>query len=283
MIKLAAFADEADASLEGQLAALKRNAIPYIELRGLDGVNIGDITEEQAHIYAARLREADIRVWSIGSPIGKVSLCEDMTAHMEKLHHVCRLARIFGTDKVRMFSFFDASDKEALVVRTLTEMVRIAQGYGVILCHENEKKIFGDTVERVLCLTEQVEGLCTVYDPANFIEVGEDIGVAMDALHSMSTYFHIKDVIAETGELVPAGYGDGRIGALIERIGEEDRVLTLEPHLRVFDGYAEIDGTEMKNKFSFADNNEAFDAAVSALKGVLLACGYQYKDGGYIK
>ncbi len=283
MIKLAAFADEADASFEGQIAALKRNGISCIELRGLDGVNIGDITEEQAHTYAARLREADIRVWSIGSPIGKVSLCEDMSEHMEKLHHVCRLARIFGTDKIRMFSFFDAYDKEALVIEVLAEMVRIAAGYGVILCHENEKKIFGDTLERVLRLTECVEGLHTVYDPANFIEVGEDIGAAMDALHTQSTYFHIKDVIAETGELVPAGYGDGQIRQLIEYIGDDDRVLTLEPHLRVFDGYAEIDGTEMKNKFSFADNNEAFDAAVHALKELILACGYQYKDGGYIK
>jgi gamma-glutamylcysteine synthetase len=52
MIRLAAFADEADKMVEGQIAALKRNGVEYIELRGLDGKNIAQISEEEAHKYA---------------------------------------------------------------------------------------------------------------------------------------------------------------------------------------------------------------------------------------
>ena len=60
-------------------------------------------------------------------------------------------------------------------------------------------------------------------------------------------------------------------------------VLTLEPHLAIFAGYAAIDSTEMKNKFTFATNGEAFDAAVLALKTLLLKAGYQETTEGFVK
>ena len=67
------------------------------------------------------------------------------------------------------------------------------------------------------------------------------------------------------------------------KIGKEDKVLTLEPHLAVFEGYAQIDNSEMKNKFAYASNGEAFDAAVKALKNILIEQGYQEKNGGFEK
>ena len=283
MIKLAAFADEADASFDGQLAALKRNEIGYIEIRGLDGTNVSEISEDSAKDYAARLKEAGIKVWSIGSPIGKVKISDDLDAHLNKLRHVCRLAKIFETDKIRMFSFHEAYEEKEKVFSTLSKMVEIANEYGVKLCHENEKKIYGDTLERVNEIAENVKGLYLIYDPANFIEVGEDPYKTLPALHGKSEYFHIKDVIAETKTLVPAGYGNGRIGDLVEMIGDDDKTLTIEPHLKVFKGYAEIDGSEMKNKFHYESNGEAFDAAVSALKAVIESKGYKKVDGGYAK
>ena len=39
-VKLCAFSDEADPSLEGQIAALKRNNVPYMEMRGVNGKNV---------------------------------------------------------------------------------------------------------------------------------------------------------------------------------------------------------------------------------------------------
>ncbi len=283
MIKLAAFADEADSSFDGQLEALKRNEIEYIEVRGLDGVNISAISEEKAKEYAARLKEENVKVWSIGSPIGKVKISDDLDAHLDKLRHVCRLAKIFGTDKIRMFSFHEAYEEKEKVFSTLSKMVEIANEYGIKLCHENEKKIYGDTLERVLEISENVPGLYLVYDPANFIEVGEDPYKTLPALHGKCEYFHIKDVIAESKTLVPAGYGNGRIDKLVEMIGDDDKVLTIEPHLKVFNGFAEIDGTEMKNKFHYNSNGEAFDAAVNAIKAVIKNQGYKKVDGGYSK
>ena len=280
MIRLCAFADEADKMVDGQIAALKRNKIGLIELRGLDGVNIGKLSEDEAHDYAKKFSDAGIKVWSIGSPIGKVDISVDIDEYLETVRHICRLARIFDTDKIRMFSFFGAYDYEDKVIDNLKKMVAVAAEEGVKLYHENEKEIFGDTLERVEKLMASVDGLGFIYDPANYLEVGEAADVTLDALHAKTDYFHIKDVIAESSVLVPAGHGDGKIDEIVARI-EDDKVLTIEPHLMVFEGYSDIDNTEMKNKFTFADNNEAFDAAVAALKGILTEAGYKETEKGF--
>ena len=286
MIRLCAFADESDKMVEGQIKALKRNGIDRIELRGLDGTNIAKITEDEARAYAKQFEDAGIKVWSIGSPLGKVRITADFEEHMAEVRHVCRLAKIFGTDKIRMFSFRHAYEAREQVMSYLRAMIDIAKEEGVELYHENEKAIYGDTLERVLDIMNEIDGLKYIYDPANYLEVGEKADDTLGALHAKTDYFHIKDVIAETGTLVPAGCGDGKIDELIARIDPaDDKVMTLEPHLKVFEGFAEIDGTEMKNKYHFESNEAAFDAAVNALKGLLADAGYKYDEAkrGYVK
>ena len=284
MIRLCAFADEAGSSLQAQIDALHRNGIGLLEIRTVDSVNIGDMTLERAEEVAAILKENNLKVWSLGSPMGKVSLDEafQFEEYLPKVEHMCKLANVFGADKIRMFSFFDAYDKKEQVIAYLKRMVEVANKYGVKLCHENEKSIYGDTLERVQELMESVPGLKFVYDPANFVQCDEPSQATLAALHDKMEYFHIKDVIAETQELVPAGVGDGNIPKLVEMI-HDDKVLTLEPHLAIFDGYATIDAEEMKNKFHFENNDEAFDYAVIALKGILTAQGYKEENGGFVK
>ena len=153
---------------------------------------------------------------------------------------------------------------------------------GSPLCHENEKKIYGDTVERVLDIRDNVPGLAFVYDPANFLQCDEMPDKTLPALHGISTYFHIKDVIHETGELVPAGCGDGQVARLVQMI-EGDTILTIEPHLKLFGSYQQIDGEEMKHRFRFDTNDEAFDAAVNALKKILTENGYREENGGFVR
>ena len=47
-IRLCAFADETSAAIDHQIEALKRNSIPYLEIRNVDGCNIAKITLEKA-------------------------------------------------------------------------------------------------------------------------------------------------------------------------------------------------------------------------------------------
>ena len=85
-----------------------------------------------------------------------------------------------------------------------------------------------------------------------------------------------------SGELVPAGKGDGLIDKILSEM-TIDPVLTLEPHLKVFDGYSSIDGSELKTKYSYASNTEAFDAAAKSLKELIISAGYTNKNGNYIR
>ena len=49
--RLAAFADEADSRLDGQISAMRENGVEYLEIRGVDGKNVSDITEiGRAHV-----------------------------------------------------------------------------------------------------------------------------------------------------------------------------------------------------------------------------------------
>ena len=88
--KLCAFADEADKMISGQIAALQGNSMDLIELRGIDGKNVADITADEAKELKKRLDGEGIAVWSIGSPLGKIKLSDDLDAHMELTRHVCR-------------------------------------------------------------------------------------------------------------------------------------------------------------------------------------------------
>lgn len=282
MIKLSAFSDEAGSSLKEQISALKRNGISLMELRSIAGKNVAEFTEEEAKAYQKQLEENRISVWSIGSPLGKVDIDVDFSEYCEKVRHVCKLANIFKAQRIRMFSFFNAYEKEEKVFAYLQEMVKIGKEYGVYMCHENEKDVFGDTAERVLKIMQNVDGLKYVYDPANYLQCGQSADETLATFHAKTDYFHIKEVIASTGELVPAGYGDGKIKELVAKIDSE-KVLTLEPHLMEFDAYKSIDNTEMKHKFTFANEQEAFDAAVVALKNILKELNYKEEKGEFVK
>ena len=282
MIRLCAFSDEASRELKGQIAALLRNGISLTELRSVGKKNVKDLTTGEAKEVKKELNGSGISVWSVGSPLGKVDLAADFNAYLDTVKHVCELAAELGTEKVRAFSFYHAYQELQKVYDRLNRMAEVAAEFGVTLYHENEKEIFGDTADRVLAIMENVRGWKYVYDPANFIQVGEKAERTLALLHSKTDYFHIKDVIAATGELVPAGYGDGKIAELIDAIAD-DKVLTIEPHLALFDAYASIDGSEMKHKFTYRDGNEAFDAAVSALKNLLNNAGYREEKGAYVK
>ena len=283
-IRLCAFADEAAGDFDGQIAALKRSNIGLIELRNADGKNVADFTLEYAREIKAKMNANGIAVWSIGSPVGKSKIEDDFAFEKKRLNHILDLCGIFGCDKIRIFSFFtNEYDKHrAEIKHRLKEMYKIAKARGITLCHENEKDIYGDTVARTKDLLDNIKELGSIFDPANFLQCGQDIDAAIDLLFDRTDYFHIKDVISKTGELVPAGMGDGKIDRLIKYM-KKDYVLTVEPHLKVFAGYANIDKAEMKNKFTFNSNGEAFDCAVEALKKILKENNFKENKGIWVK
>lgn len=281
-VNLSAFSDEAASDIKGQISAMQLNGIKFTELRSISGKNVSEFTFDECKEYLKEFNDNGIKVFSIGSPLGKVDIDTDFDKYLDLVKKVCEIANVFGTDKIRMFSFFKAYEQKEKVFEYLNKMVEVGNSFGVKMCHENEKDIYGDTAERVCEIMDNVKGLKFVYDPANYIQVNEPAQKTLQLFHDKVEYFHIKDVINETGELVPAGYGDGDINSLVSMI-DRNVTLTLEPHLAVFDAYAKIDNTEMKHKFKFENNLEAFKFAVDALKDILIKNGFADVNGEFVK
>ena len=279
-IRLSAFSDEAADSIDGQIAALKRNGIAYTELRSVDGKNVSEFTDKEAAEYARKLHGKGINVWAVGSPLGKTDISTDFSEYENKVRRVCATAKILGTDKVRIFSFFNAYGKRKEVIERLQHMTDIGYEYGVTMYHENEKEIYGDTAERVLDLMDHVPNLRFVYDPANFLQTGECANDTLPLLRRCG-YVHIKDARLG-GAIVPAGMGDGQIERLLGELKGEV-TLTLEPHLTVFDGYAKIDCTQLRHKYHYNSSKEAFAAAAQALRELLRENCYMETNGVWKK
>lgn len=270
--KLSAFADEAGESLDEQIAAMVENGISYLEIRGVDGENIADITHAKAREIRKRLDSAGIAVWSLGSPYGKIGIGDDFEAHLEKFKHSLIVADILGAKHIRLFSFYmphdDAEKYYGEVMRRLYRFQVVSKGSGITLCHENEKGIFGDTAARCAQIHKEFPSIKAIFDPANFIQCGQDTKEAWELLSPYVEYMHIKDALPN-GAVVPAGKGIGNIPFILSQYKGE--VLTIEPHLSVFSGFdkLEADNKTSINDYCYPSSREAFDAAVVALKEII--------------
>lgn len=272
-----AFADEASGSIDKQIIAMKRNGLQGLEIRNVDGTNVSDITLEKAKEVHEKMEAAGLKVWSIGSPLGKIGIGDDFDAHMVKFKHTLEVAKVLKCNNIRLFSFYLPGDKEPEsfkeeVIRRLQQMVEAAKDSGIDLCHENEKGIYGDVAKRCLEIHQAIPELKGIFDPANFIQCGQDTLEAWELLHPYIKYLHIKDAL-ESGMVVPAGAGIGNLQKIVDAFyAQGGRNVTIEPHLTVFEGLRELEGKDREIKvaeFKYPDADTAFDVACNALKALL--------------
>ena len=275
--KLCAFADEADQLVSGQIKALQENNIELLEVRGVNGKSVTDLTTVEMRELRKELDDGGIKVWSIGSPIGKIGMRDDFGAHLELFRHTLELAHIAGADKMRIFSFH-MNDEDPVkckdeVIDRMGKFVDVAKGSGISLCHENEKGIYGDVPERCVDILKAIPEISAVYDPANFIQCGAETLSAWKLLKPYIHYMHMKDALADK-TVVPPGKGDANIPVLLEEYASiGGGVITLEPHLSAFVGLSdlEIEGKGMQSIIGngYKTRRDAFDAGVNALKALI--------------
>lgn len=248
-IIITGFADEIDENLHVQLEGVKKLGMSYFDPRNLYGKTISLLDEAETEALAAEMEKYGVKAGCIGSRIGKIGIGDDFAPHMEELANTIRIAKRLGTKYIRIFSFFmpkgeDNSQFRKEVMERMKKMAALAEAEGVMLLHENEKGIYGDTADRCLDILDTISSpaLGCVFDPANFVQVGQDCRKAFDILGSYITYMHIKDAL-EDGTVVPAGMG---LGCVPEILGELlDRGYTgfacLEPHLGTFEGLQDLE------------------------------------------
>lgn len=276
-ILLSAFIDEYSDDLVEQLDALERFGIHYLELRHVNGKNVSEMTDEEINELKRLCDERGIGISAIGSPLGKIRLDGDPEAHLALTERICRYATVLGARYVRMFSFYPPQGEEigahrAEVLEMLEKMLAIADRFGVVLCHENEARIYGDTPERCRDLLDSFDGrLRAVFDMGNFVLEGCEPTAAYKLLAPYVSYFHIKDALS-AGAIVPAGLGEAEIKPILEAYcanGEGDFFISLEPHLETFAGLNALTESTFTNPYKYDDAKAAFTDAVAKLKALL--------------
>ncbi|MBQ3021992.1 MAG: sugar phosphate isomerase/epimerase [Clostridia bacterium] len=250
MIKLSGFADEISSEVKVQFEVFNKLGISYFEPRGINGKNISLLNDEEIEDLKCMMAKYNIKVSSIGSPVGKMKISDDFSEHFEMYKHVVKIAKELGTKYIRMFSFYNdggewTQDEVAEVKVRLKKLIDYAKEQDVVLLHENEKDIYGESVKRVLSLMQELscDNFKAVFDPANFVQVQENTVEALKTLRPYVEYFHIKDARMEDGFIVPAGAGDGHIEEIVRELVKEgyDGFLSLEPHLGTFEGLADLE------------------------------------------
>lgn len=238
---LSGFGDEIDPDPVVQLAVLQALGARFLELRGVDGIGILDLDDDRLDRLRALLAERGMAVSAIASPVGKVDVAAPVEAELARLERAIRAAHRLDTRYVRIFSFYRAGGRSAESVRDevlvrMRALAELAAREGVVLLHENEKDIYGDTPDRVLDIIESVgsHALRVAWDSANFVQVGVrpfTEGYAM--LRPHLEYLQVKDALAATGQVVPAGEGDGELLETLTALRDDGYAgfASLEPHL----------------------------------------------------
>ncbi len=273
---LNAFADESSGSFKEQIDALLRNGLNGLEVRAVDGQNIAEISLKKAKEMKEQLAANGLNTWSIGSRLGKIKITDSFAPHMDEFRYTLEVAHALDAKYIRLFSFYMPKDEDPAIYRNevlarMAEFVEAAKGSGIKLCHENEKGIYGDVASRCLEIQKALPSLGCIFDPANFVQCGQDTLEAWDMLAPYMTYMHIKDALPD-GKVVPAGKGAGNVREIVARYRANGGIaLTAEPHLSVFDALKSLEqegDVSVVNEYAYPSKEAAFDAGVAAMRDV---------------
>lgn len=274
-VTLSAFGDEIALELDEQLALLNELRVPGLDLRAAWGINVLQLTDEQARRARVACDNAGIHVSVLGSPVGKSPLADPIALDEERIRRLIELGGILGTTRIRIFSWYpdDTGSNDHYdrfvpeVIERLAALTAIAAEAGFTLLHENERHVVGDRPERAQAFADAIDSprFRLIWDPANYVQVGVlDCMQHFDAQAERVDCIHVKDSRADR-TVVPAGEGDGQFPELMAALRERgfSGVLALEPHLKRAEhsiGYSGPDGMTV---------------AVNALRRIMAAAGLE--------
>lgn len=279
--RLTGFADEIANELDVQVASVKKLGISHIEMRGVDGNNLIYHTDEKVKYIKNYLDDNGISLSALGSPLGKIGIQDAFEPHFEAFKRAVEVGHMMETKNIRMFSFYIPQDKplseyEEAVFERIGKFVDYAKKNDAVLLHENEKGIFGEKAAECKKLMDCFYGdnFKAIFDFANFVQAKDDTLEGYKLLKPHISYIHIKDALWDTGEVVPAGLGDGNVKAILKDLNDSgfEGYLSIEPHLSDFTGFSSLEGTGKRTLLKEGkklSGFEAFELAYNSLLDVL--------------
>jgi sugar phosphate isomerase/epimerase len=269
-MQICAITDEVSKNLAFALDVLQREQITNIDLRGVWGGNVTDLTSAQAE-EAQRLIEAGgFHVVALSTPVGKTKITDDFAPEIARFRRALELADQFGARYLRVFSFY-ANEEEAKqyrpeALRRLRQLSEMAAPAGVILAHENEEGGFcAWRPEECLAFHHELpDNFRALFEPCSFTVMGYDpYSEALPLLRPYTAYVHVRDTPRGTTHYGVVGEGDVRWSDILADLKAHHfgGYLTLEPHLG-WENYAQLtDETRVAN----------FQRAATALRTALAA------------
>jgi sugar phosphate isomerase/epimerase len=276
---LSAFADEAGKTIEEQIAALQRARLNRIDVRGLGDYNVSNLPLDLAKDAAEKLKAAGISVGMLGSPLGKIDIVDDFQSDLEALRHIAQIAPIFDCNAVRIFSYYNKTDRskdewQAESLKRLGALKDEAKKLGLVLYHENERHIFGDRCPEVLTILRELrdgETFRSIFDFDNYNQSGDDVWQNWQQLKDVTDAFHLKDSTKEC-QHVPIGQGAGYAREILSDAAKSgwNGPLSLEPHLAHSDAVMATGPSGQANQ-EFKDMSAAdcFQVATEVAKELL--------------
>ncbi len=266
---LTGLGDEISPQLKEQLKVMRGEGIKYLEIRGVWGKNILDLSFPELERVRRELEEEGFKISAIGSPIGKIKITDDFEEHLKKFQKALDIAKALHASYIRIFSYYiptqEKPDKfREEVIRRMEKKLRLAEKEKIILLHENERGIYGDLPERCRDILQYFNSpnLRANFDPANFVFEGvKPYSQAYPILKDFIAYVHIKDAKRSPQGIVcvPAGEGEGEIPQILKDLHQNgyNGFLSLEPHLA------------QAGRLSGFSGPEGFSIAARALKKIL--------------
>jgi sugar phosphate isomerase/epimerase len=241
-----------------------------LELHSLGGKSVADLSDDEARRAREVVEARGLRVGQITGPAFKSATLasvapegapetEVFRRHRQSLERAMALARLLGTDRVRLFAFerpkagitagapgwrpspAPAPAELETIARALRPLCRQADGAGITLLVENVRYSYADTGRHTAAVLAAVgaSNLRLIWDPANAYVSGEGRPYpdgyeatrdAVARVHAKDARFADRDTGATAWERIGAGEVDwvGQLRALIA--GSYDGVVSLETH-----------------------------------------------------
>ncbi len=262
--KLGIITDEVTQDFARALAFLSSYSLHYCELRELWNKNLMNLSQEQLDRAKALIAKHRLKVSDLGSPLYKYNLPEMPAQPNEKrdtfqanftdqdtedlLHRSFEMARFFGTDKVRIFSYWRVEDPEKAYPHVRARLAKAAEAAAkerIVLVIENEPSCNIGTGKELGRILREVNSpyLRGNWDPANAVMLGEvPYPNGYREVRGMFAHMHVKDVKKDpkTGKLSWAPVGGGFIDWVGQfkalRADEYTGTMSLETHYRRPDG-----------------------------------------------
>ncbi len=193
---IAVISDEISEDFDHACSVIAKDfGLEWVELRGLNGKNLQNLSEDEIASARKTLARYSLRVTDIASPLFKVDWPgAPLSTYAEKrdqfgadanfkqqddvLSHSIHLAKAFGTDKVRCFDFWrleDVKPYRSAINDKLQQAAEAAGKQGILLVLENEFACNTGTGREAAATLAGVpsRNLALNWDPANAVMRGE--------------------------------------------------------------------------------------------------------------